>query len=216
MPDVNFAIEAAEPARHAAEPILLFKLRVSEPPAAGLTTIHAGVLHCQIRIEPARRQYTAEEQERLLVLFGTPERWGQTLRPMFWTHVGVTLPPFTGTTAVDLPVPCSSDFGLAATRYFAALAGEIPLCFLFSGTVFYEADGGWQVGQIPWDREATFRLPAATWQALMDMHYPNSAWLRLRKDVFEQLDKYKSRQGLPTWDRAVERLLVAAEEPVMS
>ena len=50
----------------------------------------------------------------------------------------------------------------------------------------------------------------------MDMHYPNSAWLRLRKDVFEQLDKYKSRQGLPTWDRAVERLLVAAEEPVMS
>ncbi len=96
-------------------------------------------------------------------MFGTPERWGQTLRPMLWTHVSAVVPPFTGTCIVDLPVPCSYDFSLAATKYFAALEGDaIPLCFLFSGTIFYRADeGALQVAQISWEKEAYFRLPAA-------------------------------------------------------
>ena len=125
------------------------------------------MLRCQVRIEPARRRYTPAEKERLLDLFGTPERWGQTLRPMLWTHVSAVVPPFEGEAVVDLPVPCSFDFSLAATKYFAALdGGEIPLCFLFSGTIFYEAaDGGLQVAQIPWEKEATSacrRRPGAT------------------------------------------------------
>ena len=113
-------------------------------------------------------------------------------------------------------MPCSYDFSLAATKYFAALeGGDLPLCFLFSGTIFYEAaDGALQVAQIPWEKEATFRLPAATWRALMDLYYPNSAWLCLRKDVFDRLDQYRSRQGLPTWEQALERLLASSEEPV--
>ncbi len=113
-------------------------------------------------------------------------------------------------------MPCSYDFNLAATKYFAALDdGDIPLCFLFSGTIFYEAaEGCLQVGQISWEKEADFRLPAATWRQLMDQHYPNSAWLCLRKDVFDRLARYQSLQGLPTWEQALERLLAAAEEPV--
>jgi hypothetical protein len=218
MPDLNFRVAGAEPHRFAAEPLLLFKLLVSEDAAgvAGPTPIQAVVLRCQVRIEPARRRYEAAEKERLLDLFGTPERWGQTLRPMLWTHVGTVVPPFAGTTAVDLPVPCSSDFNLAASKYFAALwGGEIPLCFLFSGTIFYEpAGGGLQVEQIAWEKEADFRLPASTWQALMDLHHPNSAWLSLRKDVFDRLSRYRSREGLPTWEQALERLLSASGEPV--
>src|SRR5580693_150962 len=134
MPDLNFQVEGAEPQRFAAEPILTFKLRVSEatPPGTRQTPIHAVALRCQIRIEPARRHYEAREKERLVDLFGTPERWGQTLRPMLWAHVSASVPPFTGTGVVDLPVPCSFDFNLAATKYFDALeAGDIPLCFLF-------------------------------------------------------------------------------------
>jgi hypothetical protein len=211
MPDLTFRVEGAEPERVAAEPLLLFKLRVTE--AAAATPVHALVLRCQVRIEPARRRYSAEEQGRLLDLFGTPERWGQTLRPMLWTHVSVALPSFAGGCSADLPVPCSYDFSLAATKYFAALeGGEIPLCFLFSGTMFYQGPGGaLQVAQVPWDREANFRLPAATWQALMDLYYPNSAWLCLRKDVFDRLAQYKSREGLPNWEQTLERLLSAAE-----
>jgi hypothetical protein len=131
---------------------------------------------------------------------------------MLWTHVSANLPGFTGACAVDLPVPCSADYSLAATKYFAALEeGDLPLCFLFSGTVFYEgADGGLQVAQIPWEKEADFRLPAATWRRLMETYYPHSAWLCLRRDVFDRLNEYRSRAGFATWEQALEQLLSAA------
>jgi hypothetical protein len=216
MPELNFRVEGAEPERFAAAPLLLFKLRLTEAQAAGApaTPIQGIALRCQVRIEPARRRYAPGEQERLLDLFDTPQRWGQTLRPLLWTHATVMVPPFAGTAAVDLPVPCSFDFSLAATKYFDSLeGGEIPLCFLFSGTVFYEAPGGaLQVAQIPWEKEATFRLPVGVWKALMDLYYPNSAWLCLRKDVFDRLRQFKSRRGLPTWERALEELLPPAQE----
>jgi hypothetical protein len=212
MPDLNFQVEGARPERHAAAPLLLFGLRVVEagtPP----TPVHSVALRCQVQVEPARRRYTAVEQARLLDLFGTPERWGQTLRPMLWAQVCAAVPSFTGGCAVDLAVPCSFDFSLAATRYFDALEeGEIPLCFLFSGTIFYEApEGGLQVAQVPWAKEANFRLPAAIWRGLMDVYYPNTAWLGLRKDVFDRLSCYKSRRCLLTWEQTLERLLSAEE-----
>jgi hypothetical protein len=215
MVDLNFQVEGAEPERVAAAPLLRFKLRVTERLAAERmpTPIHAVVLNCQLRIEPARRRYGPGEQERLGDLFGTPERWGQTLRPMLWTHVSAVVRPFTETTVVDLMVPCSYDFSLAATKYFDALEdGEIPLCLLFSGTIFYEAaERGLQVAQVPWDREAYFRLPAATWKALMDQYYPNQAWLGLRKDMFDRLNAYRSHRGLPTWEQTIEALLTEQE-----
>jgi hypothetical protein len=210
MPELDFQVESAEVQRTAAAPLLHFKLQLRQVLANGSPTpIHTIVLRCQVRIEPARRRYTAAEQERLLDLFGTPERWGQTLKPMLWTHAVAVVPPFNGTTAADLPVPCSYDFSQAATKYFGGLeGGEIPLCFLFSGTIFYEeTDGALQATQISWEKEAYYRLPAATWQAMMDHYYPNCAWLCLQKDVFERLASYKRLQGLPTWEKALERLL---------
>jgi hypothetical protein len=217
MPDLNFRVEGAEPQRSAAAPLLLFKLRVTENVSEGATPtpIHTVALRCQIRIEPAKRRYEPPEQERLLDLFGTPERWGETMRPMLWTHVSAVVPPFAGETLVDLLVPCSYDFNLAATRYFAAVKdGDLPLCLLFSGTIFYEAAGGaLQVAQVAWDKEAYHRLPAATWRGLMELYHPNSVWLCLRKDVFDSLDQYRSRNALPTAEHALERLLSQTEEP---
>jgi hypothetical protein len=218
MPELDFRIEGAAVQPFAAVPTLLFKLRVTESVPTGKepTPVHTVALRCQIRIEPGRRQYSRAEQKRLLDLFGTPERWGQTVRPMLWTHVGVVVPPFTGTTAADLPVPCSFDFSLAATRYFSALDdGEMPLCFLFSGTIFCEREGrGLQVAQISWEKEAYFSLPAAAWRGLTVRYYPNSAWLCVRKDVFDALDGYRGRWGVATASEALERLLNAAGEPV--
>ena len=59
----------------------------------------------------------------------------------------MTVPSFAGGTTVNLELPCSFDFNLAATKYFHALeAGEIPITVMFSGTVFYaESDGRLQV-----------------------------------------------------------------------
>ena len=51
------------------------------------------------------------------------------------------------------------------------------------------------------------RLPVATWRALIQRYYPNSAWIRLRKDVFDQLYRYKTTHGLPTWDEVFLQLL---------
>jgi hypothetical protein len=52
---------------------------------------------------------------------------------------------------VDSAVPCTFDFDLAATKYFPALgSGEIPLCVMFSGTVFYQSeDGALQIAHVP-------------------------------------------------------------------
>ncbi|HYY56426.1 MAG TPA: DUF6084 family protein [Pyrinomonadaceae bacterium] len=211
MPDLSFQVEGAEAVPFAASPLLALKLRVTNADAR--EPVRAVALRCQIQLEVTRRRYKAEEQERLRDLFGEPERWGQTLRTMLWTHVSVIVPPFTESAVVDLSVPCTFDFNIAATKYFGGLDdGEIPLCLLFSGTVFYEAeDGALQVAQIPWDREAKYRLPVQVWKQMMDIYYPNSAWLCLRRDVFDRLYQYKRRFGIPTWEQALERILPSFE-----
>jgi hypothetical protein len=211
MPELSFQVEKAEAEPFAVAPLLLFKLRVSQ--RAGAVPIHAVMLRCQIRIEPAQRRYQAGERDRLLDLFDTPDRWSQTLRPMLWTHTSVVVPPFTDSVVVDLPVPCTFDFNVAATKYFYALEeGEVALSLLFSGTVFHQTeDAGLQVAQVPWDREAAFRLPVQVWKVMMERYYPNSAWLCLRRDVFDRLYQYKSQHRLPTWEQSLEALLQSAQ-----
>jgi hypothetical protein len=88
----------------------------------------------------------------------------------------------------------------------------VPLAFLFSGTVFYaDGAGALQVAPIPWDKESRFRLPVKSWREMMDIYYPNSAWLCLRRDVFERLYQFKVEHGIPTWEQALERVLPALE-----
>jgi len=215
MPDLNFKIERAEAQRFAAAPTLLFRLRVTNAVADEI--IHSVALRCQIQIEVARRQYTAEDQKQLRDLFDLPERWGQTLKTMLWTNASVVASAFQESALVDLPVACTFDFNVAATKYFQGLEnGEVPLEFLFSGTVFYAtaAGGELQVAPIPWEKEARFRLPVKVWQEMMDIYYPNSAWLCLRRDVFKRLYEYKVAHAIPTWEQALERILYALEEPV--
>ena len=219
MLDLNFTVEGAEQQPHSAAPLLVFKLRIAETIAnEEPTTIPAIALRCQVRIEPTRRRYAPAEQEQLLDLFGEPQRWGQTLRSALWTHASVVVPPFTGSTVVDLPVPCSFDFNVAATKYFHALEdGEVPLCLLFSGTIFYTAEDGYlQVSQIPWEKEANFRLPVSVWKDMIDLYYPNSAWLCLGRNAFERLYRWKCSQGIPTWEQAIETLLESKLEKVES
>jgi len=216
MPDLTIAVEKVEVVPFAASPTLAFKLRVTnENPSE---VIHTVVLRSQIQIEVTRRRYTPHEQERLRDLFGEPERWGQTLKKLLWTNTSTVAPQFTGATTVDLPVPCTFDFSVATTKYFDGLTdGDIPIFLMFSGTVFYaDPDGGLRVAPISWDKETKFRMPLAIWKDMMDRYYPNSAWLCLRRDVFEQLQEYKIRQGIPTWEQALEKLLAQAQETIAS
>lgn len=215
MPELHFQIQGVDAVPHAATPLLALKLRITNLPDTG--SIHTLNLRCQVQIEPAKRRYASPEQEKLLDLFGTPERWARTVRPLLWMNTSVAVPGFTGSVLVDLELPCTFDFNVATTKYFHALdAGDIPLCVMFSGTVFYAGpNGALQVAQVPWDREASFRLPVSVWKQMMEMHFPNTNWLCLDRDIFVQLYNYKVRHGLPTWEQAIARMLTATEpEPI--
>jgi hypothetical protein len=211
MPDLNFHITGVESESDGFAPIINFELDITNTPAT--ETIHSILLHAQIRIEPTQRQYDEAEKEKLSDLFGTPDRWGQTLRSRLWTHVNTTTGAFSGSTSARLPVICTYDMNVASTKYFHGLeGGEIPLLFLFSGTVFY-SDGTrlLQAQPISWNKECKYRMPVADWQRMMDVHYPNSAWIYLDRDVFDRLYAYKRRLGIPTWEAVFDRLLPLAE-----
>jgi hypothetical protein len=213
MPNLDFSVEGAEVLRFAAVPSLLFKLRIANLEEEPIRSV---ALNTQIRIAATQRHYDAAEQERLLELFGEPSRWKDTLRSLLWTHTVVQVPPFSGSTVADMPVTCTYDLEVVAAKYFYALEdGEVPLEFLFSGTIFYAGeDGRLQVARISWEKDAEFRLPVRLWKEMMERYFPNSAWIRLHRDAFDQLYDYKIRRGLPTWETTIEALLHASEQEV--
>lgn len=216
MPDLSFEVISAEAAPYSVIPLLIFKLRITnEVEAEQIQNVN---LKCQIMLTVTQRRYNAEEKAKLKELFGEPERWGQTLRTFLWTNVNTVVPRFSESTIVDLPVPCSYDFEVVSTKYFNALQdGEIPLNFLFSGTIFYQGEAGnLQIGQISWSKEANYRLPVALWKEAIATAFPNTAWIRLQKDVFDQLYQYKIKHGFITWEEVLARLLRASGEEVPS
>ncbi len=83
---------------------------------------------------------------------------------------------------------------------------------LFSGTIFRRTERGFNVEQIAWDLEAAYRLPLRVWRDAMNFHFPNTAWLRLQKDTFDELYRFKAKRAMTTWDQAVTELLSLAGE----
>ncbi len=207
-PQLRFGVEGCAPLDYAAVPTLTFTVRLEE--ADGLP-IRSVLLDAQIQIAARARRYADAEQERLLELFGTRDRWATTLRTLPWTRATVVVPPFTGRTAVDLQIPCTYDLEVTAARYLAALEdGEVPLELMFSGTVFFSAPGGLlQTARIAWDSDVSYRMPVAVWRATMDRHFPDAAWLRLGRASFERLVAYKARHAFASWEAAIDSLLEA-------
>jgi hypothetical protein len=210
VPNLQFQIESADATPNAAAPTVTFKVRATD---AEMLPIHSIALRVQVQIEPVRRRYTPEEQEHLKELFGEPERWSKSVHPLLWTNLSVNVPAFDGSTVIDVPIPCSFDLNVAITKYIYGLdsGGEIPTMLLFSGTVFHAGRMGLQVAQIPWDRDASYRLPVRVWKEMMDIYYPNTEWLCLHRDVFDRLYKFKVQHGIPTWEQTLERMLELTE-----
>jgi Family of unknown function (DUF6084) len=200
-----FNVETVRPERYAAVPTLTFVIRVEQETGAPIHTI---ALRCQIRIEPNRRRYSEAEQLRLEELFGETPRWGDTLKPFLWTNVSHLTAAFDGSAAIEMPVPCTYDLEIAAAKYFHSLDdGEIPLLLLFSGTVFARDGNGFQVSPVPWHSEASYRMPVSVWRQLMDLYYPNTGWLRLRRDTLDKLMRLKTTLALSSWDQVIDVLL---------
>jgi Family of unknown function (DUF6084) len=209
IPQLALAVTDAARLEHAAAPTLRFALRVTSAGAA----VRSVLLDVQIRIAATRRAYAPDADDRLFELFGARADWGTTLRSLLWTRTTLVVPPFTDATEVDLLVPCTYDLEVGAAKYLGALRdGDVPLEFLFSGSVFYAgADGRLQTARLSWELEAEYRLPVAVWRATMDAHFPGSAWLRLDRETHDRLVAYKSRRALPTWAAVVDELLGGGE-----
>ncbi len=206
MVSLTFDCIGAEAEPYAAAPTLNFRLRASETTG---TPVHGIALRCQLRIEPQRRRYSPGEEERLYDLFGEPARWADTLKPIQFATVTAMVPSFTGAVEVDLPVVCSYDLEIAATRYFYGLEEDaVPLLLLFSGTVFARTgEQGFAVEPVPWSAECGYRLPIRIWQDMVDRYFPNSGWLRLQHETLDELARFKAEQALPTWESTIITLL---------
>ena len=212
MAELVFDCIGASPDKYAVAPSMSLKLRISETSGQRVDAI---ALRCQIRIEPARRRYSAEEAERLNDLFGDTARWADTLKPMQFTTVATMVPGFTGSIEVDLPILFTYDLEIGTTRYFTGLeGGEIPLLLLFSGTVFSKVDDRLSIQQVPWSKEAHYRLPLTVWQEAIDVHFPDSGWIKMSRSTLDELLEFKSRAALPTWDATIAALLSLVGENI--
>ena len=211
MPDLSFRIGDVAAMPSAAVPAMVARLHIAN--ATPGEPIRSVGLNCQIRIQPLGRAYSALEEARLFELFGERERWTRTMTPLVWTHLSVNVPGFAEQTAVDLHLPCSMDFEIAASKYFYGLEnGNVSATALFSGTIFYTSESGaLQIAQIPWDREAPFSVPVSVWQETIAAHYGDAAWLRLCRETFDRLYRFRLARRVTGWDRLLEDLMDQAE-----
>jgi hypothetical protein len=203
---LEFTVMGAEPIEHAATPGVRFHVHVSEPEGREVYTV---ALSTQIHIDPARRSYDDATRERLVELFGEPERWGATTHSFQWARIESLVPSFTGSTMAALELPCTYDLEVASAKYVDALHdGDVPLSFHFNGTVLYRgADDRLQVVLVPWSCSARWRMPVDVWRRTMDAHYPGGGWIRLQRETLDALARVKAERGLHTFDDTVRDLL---------
>lgn len=208
--DPVFSVLDVAVVRHATTPTLSFAMHVSDP--AG-RRIHTLALSVQIQIDPARRTYDPETRERLVDLFGAPERWAATTHSFQWAHIDVLVPGFTGATSFSLVMPCSYDLELAAVKYFYSLPdGEVPLSFHFTGMVLYAGEHDrLQVAQVPWSCTTKWRMPIDRWQSVVRAYYPEGGWVRLTTSTLDALMARKAASGDHDFDATISGLL--AETP---
>ena len=206
VPEPEFAVLGARSVRHAATPMFTLDLQVSETSGRQIYMI---ALKIQLMIEPARRRYDDATRERLFELFGSPERWAVTTRSLVFSQLDVLVPAFTGMTTVGVPIACNYDMELAAAKYLHSLPdGEAPLALHFNGMIYYPGeDGALQMVLVPWTKSIDFRMPVSVWQQTIEHYYPNTAWLALRTQTLEALQREKLRRGLSTLDACVAELL---------
>jgi Family of unknown function (DUF6084) len=211
-PDPDFEVLSARALERAAAPTVAFRVRASDGSGRRLFTIAATAV---ISVEPSKRAYDDASRERLIELFGEPERWSSTTTSFRWAQADALVPGFSGETEFELVVPCTYDLELAAAKYFQGLGtGVAPLRFDFNGTAFYESeDGRMQVVQIPWDRSPRFELPVEVWRRAIDAVYPYRGWVPVHAETLARLERLKAERGLPTFDAVLADLLGEEAQP---
>jgi hypothetical protein len=201
-PAPELTITGVEPEPNAATPLLRFAVEIEDTSGRDIYTI---ALTSQVQIDADRRSYDPETRERLLDLFGEPERIPQTAGALLLGRVDALVPSFTGSGTFDLAVPFSGDLELATTRYLASLSdGVVPLTFHFSGSIFFCGEAHrLQVTLVPWSCSAGYRLRIATWRDLIERRHAATGFVRLQADTLDALRRRRAELGLPTFDATI-------------
>jgi hypothetical protein len=209
-PDPEFEVVSADIVPRSATPTLSFAVGVRDGSGAPIQMIALTIL---ITIEPGLRAYGPEDRERLVELFGEPERWGSTASALRWTQVETVVPAFTSRATHTFTVQCTYDHEIAAAKYFGGVAeGSYPLRFHFNGTTYYQGlDGRPQMVPLAWDRSTRFELPVRTWRRMIESHYPRGGWVRIGEETLQRLGRHKAATGAPTIDDAIGALLDGGE-----
>jgi hypothetical protein len=210
VPDLDFAVSGARAMADAAVPTVAFRLALSR---SGGGPVRSVSLNAAVRIAVARRRYDRADRLVMARLFGQPEQWATSMRPLTWARLSTVVPPFENETEFDLPVPCSRDAELAVTSYFHGVRdGEVPLDFLFSGTVFFDGpDKRLRTSQISWTKEATYQLPEGLWHEVLGRYGSGTSWVPLSPEAHDALIAHRNRNALAGWDETVSDLLARAQ-----
>lgn len=207
MPDLDFEIVSADVKPDAAVPTMVFDLQIMN--GVENEEIYAVGLKSQIRIEAIHRTYNEETRRRLREVFGKSERWNENLKSLYWKQMTVPVPRFTGQTVVEVPLECSEDLSASVGKYLYAIEdGEVPLTFIFKGSVFYKgSEDTIQVTPVPWEKETSYNMPISLWDNLRETYFPNNKWLPVPHELFDKLYTYKSKSIHPDINRCLESLI---------
>ena len=149
-------------------------------------------------IEPARRAYDAETREKLVELFGAPERWATTTRSLVWHQADVLVPAFTGVD--DLPrgragaastwrsPPPSTSTGCPTARCRWRSTSTAP-CTTAATT------GGCRCRSCPGRARRSSASRSRTWRELIEHYYPHTGWIPLQEATLRALQREKARRG---------------------
>ena len=207
----EFKVVSVEPVARSVEPALSFKGTISD---ASMRPVYMIALTAIVVVEPGKRSYGPGERERLMELFGGPERWASTTGAFRWAGTQTMVHGFTGEGEFELVVPVSYDLEIASAKYFGALdeGGSAPLRFHFNGSILYErGDGRVQMTPVAWDRSERFEMPMDAWTRLTAEHHPFRNWVPLHSETVARIEGLKANMGAPTFEDAVSRILDRVE-----
>jgi hypothetical protein len=210
-PELDFRVEAVAAWQYAVGPAVAFRVAIARADGGPMDSI---ALQVQLRISAGGRRYLPAERERLANLFGRGDQWSRSVGSLHWTNITAIVPPFTGSTLIELPVGLTYDFEVSSAQYLQALeAGEVPVDLLFSGTMFYTDEAGLlQAAMIPWEKETRCLMPVTVWREAMDAHFPDAAWIRLSRTAFDRLQQYRARHPVTDWNQTIDALLDEAAQ----
>jgi hypothetical protein len=91
---------------------------------------------------------------------------------------------------------------------------QIPFKLVFYGSAIYQTFDSQIFNFFPFPqlppKQAEFKLPASVWKTMMENHYGQSRWLRVREELFLKLSKYVETNRLASYDEALSRLIEEA------